>query len=105
MVIRGSFISACTKIEPDAEYHVLLFRNGWGASAADALSTAAIMELPDVVDQILEHLANVDFTKTTTSVSLFETTIRYLGGMISGYDLLKDEALSHLPSKVDNNTI
>lgn len=59
------------------------------------------MELPDVVDQILDHIASVDFTTTNTSVSLFETTIRYLGGMISGYDLLNDDALSHLASKVD----
>lgn len=28
-------------------------RNGWGASAVDALSTAIIMDLPDVVDVIL----------------------------------------------------
>lgn len=83
---------------------IWLFRNGWGASAADALSTAVIMELPDVVDQILDHLATVDFTNTTTSVSLFETTIRYLGGMISGYDLLNEEAFKDLPSKVRNIT-
>lgn len=63
------------------------------------------MELPDVVDQILDHLANVDFTNTNSSVSVFETTIRYLAGMISGYDLLNDEALSHLASKVDNTTL
>lgn len=59
------------------------------------------MELPDVVDQILDHLANVDFSKTDTSVSLFETTIRYLAGMLSGYDLLNDDALSHLASNVN----
>lgn len=64
-------------------------RNGWGASAVDALSTAAIMELPEVVDQILDHIATIDYSKTSTMVSLFETTIRYLGGMISAYDLLK----------------
>jgi mannosyl-oligosaccharide alpha-1,2-mannosidase len=90
--------------EPEAEYAVLVVRNGWGASAADALSTAIIMELPDVVDQILDHLSTVDFSSTTSSVSLFETTIRYLGGMLAGYDLLNDEALSHLASKVDNVT-
>ncbi|KAF2395753.1 seven-hairpin glycosidase [Trichodelitschia bisporula] len=66
-------------------------RNGWGASAIDALSTAIIMDLPDVVDQILEFVPSIDFTTTRTSdpVSLFETTIRYLGGLISGYDLLR----------------
>ncbi|KAL1953346.1 hypothetical protein VTO42DRAFT_3000 [Malbranchea cinnamomea] len=75
-------------------------RNGWGASAVDALSTALIMELPEVVDQILDHIATIDYSQTDTMVSLFETTIRYLGGMISGYDLLKGP-LSHLSSDSD----
>ncbi|WEW54850.1 Mannosyl-oligosaccharide alpha-1,2-mannosidase 1B [Emydomyces testavorans] len=65
------------------------FRNGWGATAVDALSTAIIMEMPDVVYQILEHIATIDYSKTNTTCSLFETTIRYLGGMISAYDLLQ----------------
>ncbi|KAI5779124.1 glycoside hydrolase [Geopyxis carbonaria] len=64
-------------------------RNGWGASIADALTTAILMELDDVVMEQLEFLSTVDFTTTATEVSLFETTIRYLGGLISGYDLLK----------------
>ncbi|KAF8538433.1 glycoside hydrolase [Trichophaea hybrida] len=64
-------------------------RNGWGASIADALGTAVLMGLDDVVEQALGHLAEVDFTTAKGDVDLFETTIRYLGGMISGYDLLK----------------
>ncbi|KAF2001707.1 glycoside hydrolase family 47 protein [Amniculicola lignicola CBS 123094] len=63
-------------------------RNGWGASAVDALSTALVMRQKDVVNQILEYIPTIDYTTTATEVSLFETTIRYLGGMISGYDLL-----------------
>ncbi|ORY12533.1 mannosyl-oligosaccharide alpha-1,2-mannosidase-like protein [Clohesyomyces aquaticus] len=63
-------------------------RNAWGASAVDALSTALVMGQKDIVNQILDHIATVDYTKTATEVSLFETTIRYLGGMISGYDFL-----------------
>lgn len=47
------------------------------------------MRLDNVVFQQLEFIATVDFTKTTDIVSLFETTIRYLGGLISAYDLLK----------------
>jgi mannosyl-oligosaccharide alpha-1,2-mannosidase len=54
-------------------------RNGWGASAADALSTALLMGKKDVVDQILTHIATIDFSKTATpdpsQVSLFETTV------------------------------
>ncbi|KAF2433600.1 glycoside hydrolase [Tothia fuscella] len=67
-------------------------RNGWGASAIDALSTAIIMNLPGPVNEILQHVRGTDFSKsnTKTSVSLFETTIRYLGGLISGHDLLTE---------------
>lgn len=63
-------------------------RNGWGASAVDALSTAIIMQQQDIVNEILDHIVTIDYRNTTTEVSLFETTIRYLAGMLSGYDLL-----------------
>lgn len=58
----------------------------------DALSTAIIMNLREPVNDIVKHIKTVDFTRSNTpgSVSLFETTIRYLGGMLSGYDLLKE---------------
>lgn len=64
-------------------------RNNWGASAVDALSTALIMGKTGVVKQILDFIPTIDYTQTATEVSLFETTIRYLGGMISSYELLK----------------
>ena len=59
-------------------------RNGWGASAVDAFSTALVMQLPDIVDTILEFIPTIHFDETADQVSLFETTIRYLGGMLSG---------------------
>ncbi|KAH6647474.1 glycoside hydrolase family 47 protein [Truncatella angustata] len=63
---------------------------GWGASAVDALSTALIIGDKKVVNQILDYIPDIDFSTAnyTGSISLFETTIRYLGGLISGYDLL-----------------
>jgi mannosyl-oligosaccharide alpha-1,2-mannosidase len=70
-------------------------RNGWGATAIDALDTAILMGQVDIVNQILDFVPTVDFTKTgngvgaSLSVSLFETNIRYIGGMLSSYDLLK----------------
>ena len=66
-------------------------RNGWGASAFDALSTALVMGFPDIVAEIVNYIPTVDFKQPRTGdpVSLFETTIRYLGGMLAGYDLLK----------------
>ena len=65
-------------------------RNGWGATAVDALSTAILMESEHVVASILDFIPTIDFTisKSGEEVSLFETTIRYLGGMLSACDLL-----------------
>ncbi|KAK5662016.1 hypothetical protein OQA88_10127 [Cercophora sp. LCS_1] len=63
-------------------------RNGWGASAVDALSTAIVMRNYPVVEQIVKYIPTIDFDTTTDEVSLFETTIRYLGGLLSAVDLL-----------------
>ncbi|KAI0839655.1 glycoside hydrolase family 47 protein [Hypoxylon sp. FL0890] len=66
-------------------------RNGWGASAVDALSTALVMGNQDVINKIVEHIGSINFNATSPdseNVSLFETTIRYLGGMLSAYDFL-----------------
>lgn len=72
-------------------------RNGWGASAVDAFSTAIVMQIPEIVDTILDFIPTIDFDQTPDQISLFETTIRYVGGMLAGYDLLKGP-LSHLAS-------
>ncbi|SPJ73695.1 related to class I alpha-mannosidase 1B [Fusarium torulosum] len=66
-------------------------RNGWGATAVDGLSTAIVMEEAEIVDKILRQIAATDFTVTAVPdqpISLFETTIRYLGGLLSAHDLL-----------------
>lgn len=65
-------------------------RNGWGASAVDAFSTALVMQIPDIVDTILEYIPMINFDETADQVSLFETTIRYLGGMLSGKPIARD---------------
>ncbi|KAF3112694.1 maturation of Asn-linked oligosaccharides protein [Orbilia oligospora] len=62
--------------------------SGWGASVIDGIGTAVLMELPEVVEQQLKFISKIDYTKCEHQISLFETTIRYLGGMISAYDLL-----------------
>lgn len=63
-------------------------RNDWGATAVDALGTAILMEQADVVDIVMDHIQEIDFSRTDGSISVFETTIRYMGGMLSAYDLL-----------------
>jgi len=46
------------------------------------------MDIPEIVDQILDFIPTINFKKTKDPVDLFETTIRYLGGMVSAYELL-----------------
>ncbi|CBQ72197.1 related to Mannosyl-oligosaccharide alpha-1,2-mannosidase precursor [Sporisorium reilianum SRZ2] len=61
---------------------------GWGASVVDSLSTSFLMGHMDLYDQGVEFSKRIDFTKTaSSSISLFETNIRYLGGLISAYEL------------------
>lgn len=62
-------------------------RNHWGVTAVDTLSTAIVMGETETVEQILNFVPSIDFTTTKNaneSVSVFETSIRYLGGLLSG---------------------
>lgn len=61
-----------------------------------------MMNLADPVNDILNHIRSVDFRKSRTkqTVSLFETTIRYLGGMLSAYDLLSEDSRNGLLKNV-----
>lgn len=77
-------------LDRNVKDHADSSRNGWGASAIDAFSTAIIMQNKGVVDEILGHIPNINWSVSyeDESVSLFETTIRYIGGLLSGFDLL-----------------
>lgn len=63
-------------------------RCAWGATAVDSLSTAILMDIPDIVDTVLQHLQTVDFPATEVKVSLFQATKTFLGGLLSAHDLL-----------------
>ena len=58
-------------------------RNGWGAFIVDSASTLALMGLWDELAHSLEHILAIDFTQAKDIVDPFETTIRYLGGLLS----------------------
>jgi len=67
---------------------------GWGATLIDALGTLWIMRLEDEFKEAVEAVATIDWEKTTgTSCNIFETTIRYLGGLLSAYDLSGSKVL------------
>lgn len=55
----------------------------------DGIDTAIIMNLTDVVAKQLSYISTIDFNTTSTGpVEIFDTNIRYLGGLLSSYDLL-----------------
>lgn len=61
---------------------------GWGASVVDSLSTSFLMGHMDLYNQGVEYSKRINFNTTKSdSISLFETNIRYLAGLISAYEL------------------
>jgi hypothetical protein len=63
---------------------------GWGATLIDALDTLWLMEMHDEFARARDHVAQLNF-KVDKSVSVFETTIRIVGGLLGAYELSKDE--------------
>ncbi|KAK4188497.1 family 47 putative glycoside hydrolase [Podospora australis] len=67
---------------------------GWGATLVDSLDTLWIMDLKPEFDEAVRLVGTIDWDRTTGSrCSLFETTIRYLGGLLSAYDLSGEKIL------------
>ncbi|KAF2138043.1 glycoside hydrolase family 47 protein [Aplosporella prunicola CBS 121167] len=63
-------------------------RNGWGAFIVDSASTLALMGLWDEFMLSLDHIIDIDFSTAEGLVDPFETTIRYVGGIVSLIDLI-----------------
>ena len=73
--------------------------NAWGATIVDSLSTLLVMNLTREYSFARTHVRQIDFTavqgersaygakETGATVPVFESIIRYLGGLISAYDL------------------
>ncbi|EXJ85889.1 hypothetical protein A1O1_06258 [Capronia coronata CBS 617.96] len=74
---------------------------GWSATLVDSLDTLYIMGLDDDFDEAVNATLTIDFTGTAgdCDVNLFESTIRYLGGLMAAYDLSNDARL--LPKLVE----
>ncbi|KAI9837879.1 MAG: hypothetical protein M1837_002699 [Sclerophora amabilis] len=61
---------------------------GWAATLVDTLDTLWIMGLQDDFEEAVDALVKIDFSKTEqSSINVFETTIRYLGGFLGAYDI------------------
>ena len=62
--------------------------NNWGATLIDSLDTLWMMELKEEFEEAVEAVKNTDFTTSPRNdIPLFETVIRYLGGLIAAYDI------------------
>ncbi|KAK4500137.1 hypothetical protein PRZ48_008323 [Zasmidium cellare] len=67
---------------------------GWAATLVDSLDTLYIMDMKTEFNEAVDAVVDIDFSKTSMHlINVFETTIRYLGGFLSAYDLSGDERL------------
>ena len=67
---------------------------GWAATLVDSLDTLWIMGFGDEFDAAVADVVKIDFSSSTEAeLNVFETTIRYLGGFLSAYDLSGREIL------------
>lgn len=61
---------------------------GWAATLVDALDTLWIMDMKEEFTKAVAAADGIDFTRSPmTTINIFETTIRYLGGFLSAYEL------------------
>ncbi|CAO3629932.1 unnamed protein product [Cunninghamella blakesleeana] len=62
-------------------------RNGWGATLVDALDTLYIMGLKKEFNDAIKHVETINWKISKEPSKTFETNIRYLGGLLSAYEL------------------
>lgn len=69
---------------------------GWAATLVDALDTLWIMGMKEEFEGAVKAVGNIDFTTSSRSeIPVFETTIRYLGGLLAAYDVSGGKAGGH----------
>jgi mannosyl-oligosaccharide alpha-1,2-mannosidase len=63
---------------------------GWAATLVDSLDTLWIMGLIADFEMAVTAVGDIDFgTTKEKEINVFETTIRYLGGLLAAYDIKK----------------
>ncbi|KAE9966406.1 hypothetical protein BLS_007029 [Venturia inaequalis] len=61
---------------------------GWGATLVDSLDTLWIMGMEEEFASAITTLEDIDFSQSPQQIlNVFETTIRYLGGLLAAYDI------------------
>ncbi|CAK7243165.1 MAG: hypothetical protein STHCBS139747_004676 [Sporothrix thermara] len=62
--------------------------SGWGATLVDGLDTLWIMGLREEFDEAVRAIATIDWDAASgRECSLFETNIRFLGGLLAAYEM------------------
>ena len=75
------------ELKPVSGQHHQSF-GGWAATLVDSLDTLWMMGLKADFEKAVNATQEIDFSTTTqTQLSVFETTIRYLGGFLGAYDI------------------
>lgn len=60
----------------------------WAATMVDSLDTLWIAGMRPEFEDAVKYIATIDFTTTPTrQLRVFETVIRYLGGLLAAYDI------------------
>ncbi|KAK3702810.1 hypothetical protein LTR37_014794 [Vermiconidia calcicola] len=92
---------AMDEIRPVSGRYINPF-NGWGATLVDSLDTLWIAGMKKEFEEAVEAVAEIDFTTSVRSdIPIFETTIRYLGGLIAAYDVSGREHIILLHKAVE----
>ncbi|KAH8886420.1 glycoside hydrolase family 47 protein [Thozetella sp. PMI_491] len=101
--VRDAFVRCWTSYKEHAWLHDELAPvsggsrdpyGGWGATLIDSLDTLWIMGLEDEFHEAAEAAVKVNWNHTAEwGINVFETTIRYLGGLLSAHDLSGEPAL------------
>lgn len=71
---------------------------GWAATLVDSLDSLWIMDMKSQFDEAVAAANSLEFGPTAAregEINVLETTIRYLGGFLSAYDLSHDPRLLH----------
>lgn len=79
--------------------------NNWGGMSVtlvDALDTLWVMGLKDEFDEAVQFIKTSLTFSRAGSVSVFETTIRELGGLLSAYDLSQEPVLLKKAEELGN---
>ncbi|KAK5172708.1 uncharacterized protein LTR77_002828 [Saxophila tyrrhenica] len=76
--------------------------NAWGATLVDSLDTLWIAGMEEEFDEAVAIVEKIDFTTSLRQdIPIFETTIRYLGGLIAAYDVSGKNYITLLDKAVE----